>query len=441
MKQIIVALGGTGQMVLHYYAQLYLLGIVRDSFRALVVDTDTMIDSLACLQRFFANVSEAWVAHGASPSEVAHIQVRSGGDNQVHQVLMGRPLPNVPAPDSPPSAFFSRDALSMPAMAGMYGRPALVSVADCQQYLHSLSSELQLENGAQVVVVSSAIGGTGGGLVVKTIAHIERMMANWQGISLRAVLFGDYFRPNEALIQDARSRFLSNRTFVVTTLKETISSLHRFAIVEPESKPERNPEAEKTGRRLPWPTGRDALWYGVAALRFLLTDATQDRPDRFEDREVPSGTYLPSLNYEASRQRLKDRLAVVDALRERKVLSLMMKEALPESVWRGPLVDFVREYWKLTLRAQGADFRKVAAFGPALAHETVRAWDERSSDYQVVHVFEKAECPKASVSQVRDTPWPTRFRDNIDGTPMQNLDRAAKIAAEGVLFAALRGVS
>src|SRR5882724_9491093 len=56
MKYKIVAVGGTGQMVLHYYLQLYLLGVVEDCFEAVVVDSDDVIPTIRTVQKFFESL-------------------------------------------------------------------------------------------------------------------------------------------------------------------------------------------------------------------------------------------------------------------------------------------------------------------------------------------------------------------------------------------------
>src|SRR5512145_1226874 len=89
---LVVALGGTGQLVLHYLAQWHLLGLEADTgpMRALVIDQDQPLASLRFAQSLLA---------GEAP-------------HALH----------------PARALFDRATLAQEVGEGLYGRPCLAPV-------------------------------------------------------------------------------------------------------------------------------------------------------------------------------------------------------------------------------------------------------------------------------------------------------------------------
>jgi len=95
MNRVIVAIGGTGQMVLHYYTQLFLVGMVRQPFRALVFDTDDFSPSLQFLSDYLSDISLCFGSDGPKkvPSISLHTLKPRNKQGLVGDILVGGPLP------------------------------------------------------------------------------------------------------------------------------------------------------------------------------------------------------------------------------------------------------------------------------------------------------------------------------------------------------------
>src|SRR5262245_22150430 len=55
-KYKLICVGGTGQMVLHYYLQLYMLGLIKHPFEGVVIDTDDVIASISSVKKFLEDL-------------------------------------------------------------------------------------------------------------------------------------------------------------------------------------------------------------------------------------------------------------------------------------------------------------------------------------------------------------------------------------------------
>ena len=64
-RSLIVAVGGTGQMVLHYYVQLFQIGAMKHAFHAVVVDSAALragLGRIAFVHKRYAD-AEHWYGH------------------------------------------------------------------------------------------------------------------------------------------------------------------------------------------------------------------------------------------------------------------------------------------------------------------------------------------------------------------------------------------
>src|SRR5688572_26994170 len=108
-----ICVGGTGQMVLHYYLQLYLLGLVEHSFEAVVLDTDAVIASIRSAKEFFEDLQ-----YGADPGigvagqipEIKTPTVSTPSGDKVITALTGRPENEID--NHPVRAFFNEETLT-----------------------------------------------------------------------------------------------------------------------------------------------------------------------------------------------------------------------------------------------------------------------------------------------------------------------------------------
>ncbi len=127
---LIFAVGGTGQEILHHINTLYLSGSIRDSFSAYVVDTDRMYGSLSYLSSFYRH-SDAVLrdlyfrGHSiAQPPQITLMPVGGFGAGTINEQLSGRTLPAVHSYENTLNAFFSRGDLAQQTREGLYARPA-----------------------------------------------------------------------------------------------------------------------------------------------------------------------------------------------------------------------------------------------------------------------------------------------------------------------------
>jgi len=245
MSRVIIAVGGTGQMVLHYYVQLFLVGYISEGFQAFVLDSANALRSLEYLSGFFNDVRLALgpVSDQEGVPEIRFIRLEQGKQGmKVAEMLMQAPLPSNPGFHHPAQAFFSRDALNQDVRQGLYARPALSTVMALETALRQIDP-LRLPRDAKVVLVCSCIGGTGGGIAVPLLWYLTNMPG--AQLQVRAVLLGEYFRPRpgETVGQDV-SRFRSNRIGFLKALEQAVGAIQRYAFIEEPKMTERDPEKE-----------------------------------------------------------------------------------------------------------------------------------------------------------------------------------------------------
>lgn len=270
-RSLIVAVGGTGQLVLHYYAQLFQVRAIPDAFHAIIVDSDELLPSLQRLRDFW-NVAR--VAH-AQPDLVPRIDyfpVARELAGTVQEALVGRDLPT-PPDIHPAEAIFDSTSLSQGVREGLYARPALSAVLQTDWSRFPLTS---LTGFQRVLVVGSLIGGTGGGLIAPLLSELAsriRSAATIPQPEIRAVFFGEYFElTGDSPVPDANVRYPSNKLMVARCLKDLAPiELTSFAFVEPGTRKPRTVSDERSPVNLAWPLQTDAIWIGVSALEELRT--------------------------------------------------------------------------------------------------------------------------------------------------------------------------
>jgi hypothetical protein len=132
MNRLLVCLGGTGQLVLHYYLQWYLLGIERGPLRALIFDPDELMPSLQYGKRFFQAASHNGKLLGKEPAPwIEHQRLDEVlGAGTTADALTGGPGPSL---DHPVRAFFGQNALNAPLRRGLFSMPALAPMQGLRQ--------------------------------------------------------------------------------------------------------------------------------------------------------------------------------------------------------------------------------------------------------------------------------------------------------------------
>jgi hypothetical protein len=446
MSHKIVCLGGTGQMVLHYYLQLYLLGLIRHRFDAVVIDTDEINGGILRAHELFQDLQYGNAANQALGIDIPTIETYRVTSQQGGTALQRLTDSSDAAVTRfhPARAFFDKETLAQDLKEGLFARPALSSVVS----LRDVSARaLSAPDKATVVVVGSVIGGTGGGLIAPVIDELlwqaRGMDAN---LSLRAVLFGKYFTPNpKHLGEDVESRFFSNEILVLRSIREALADegVERFYIVRRAGGADtRKPDQEKKGEHLPWPDSadqrgeRNPFWEGAQALEYLLTDTTTQRFVRFEDREVQELT--PPVPVGQAIQQLKKSIQVAGRLVDRKVVQRMVHEPWLGTVWGRSLPDLYAHFWGIAARAAGEQER-VRHF-PAELQEALRTlWEGRKGEPGLRQLF--PDLPRSHRVLPRaypQIPWP-RSQDAVrNGGLFESLEKTARRAAATLLFWSLR---
>ncbi|MBI1789880.1 MAG: hypothetical protein HYR60_20310 [Acidobacteria bacterium] len=420
MDRVIIAIGGTGQMVLHYYSQLFLTGLVRDPYHAYVFDTDEFSPSLRFLSEFFEQVGAA-----AGPAVKARIptislQTLKPQDKQglVSEILAGCALPAQPGFHHPIQAFFSESDYKENVMQGLYGRPALSAVLALDESLECLN---RIAPASVVAVVSSCIGGTGGGLTAPILWRLEnRPGAN---LLLRAVLLGDFFKSSsrEDNLKDQDNRFRSNRLFFLKAVQETLRNMQHYAFIE-EPQMTRDKAAEQSARNLPWPDERSPYWQAASSVHALLAETVQETGGSVQAAAIPR---------ETARDVLSRALARVSTFLGKSVLDRLAKEAFPVRVWGENLVRSISTYSR---------FEQVRA--SALAHdlqgEMGRAWAPvAAGEYGLSHVFPQIPASLTSVDAIVRCAWPSA-PDDLDRASLGTAEGLRKRIARLLLFTLLR---
>src|SRR5947207_11637384 len=150
-NHIIIAVGGTGQMVLHYYTQLYLLGVINTPFQARIVDADEQYKSLSLLSTFLDEVLAGKDPTVSGIAAINYRQVKAANAATVGEAVTG--LREV-LPHHPATAFFDVTCLTKNTIQGLYARPALSTVIGAE-YLELFQDGVPHDS--HIVVVGSII--------------------------------------------------------------------------------------------------------------------------------------------------------------------------------------------------------------------------------------------------------------------------------------------
>jgi len=432
----IIAIGGTGQLVAYHYLQLYLLGVVAEPFDLVVIDTDDIIKGILRIKAFLEllrlNEAQNTTIGGALLPTVTTLKIDAPEGN-AFEMLSGQK--NLPA-EHPVRAFFDRESGQQPLAKGLYARPALSSVVSRQQIGDAL---LTPAGDSMTVAVGSIIGGTSGGLLAPLVDRVKSLTYRLNlDTRMRAVLFGQYFEPDEGRGIEA-VRLQSNELLVMRTAQESLDKLDLYRIVGgPESKRVKRLTDREKDRNMPWPDSEEhPVWDGVKALDFLMTDTVMPFRDRFEDREVT--TFKPRFSLTDARQRLRFALAMVRALVNRGVVERIVSEPFHRFLWGKNLPDLISHYWRIAAKTAGG-WDRVGSFPSDVQSQISTLWSGQGDDWGIGDVFP----PLTTIHAVKPgrfakVAWPdVASVATWDKKQFVNAEETARRTAAVLLFWSLR---
>jgi len=443
MNHFIIAVGGTGQAVVHYYNQLYLLGVVEEPYRAIVIDTDELNKGLKIAKEFFSGLrvgTEPWdAAGGISVPTIDYIRVQEQETDQVSQRLTALRADELDQdhPNHPVRAFFSKDALSQSVGQGLYARPALTAVIG-RDWVHR--EELTPTQNSHVVVVGSLIGGTGGGLLAPLLASLGDRRRDIQDVKIRAVFFGEFFDPEPGTID--KSRLSSNQTLGFRSIAEVQEAIDHFGIVGiiPEERMGvRQQQSEQSGLHLPWPQSEDhPYWRGVEMVHDFLVDTLRPIHPKFSDREVGTDQVPESrtLKLAVARNELRRGLGLAGALVEQGVVGRLKEDPFAKWVWGGRLVETIADFWRLTAPVE-RPLQIDRGFCAQLQRRLEEWWEKK--DFNLPGIFPAEPTQKPNVWSIKRINWPRLVATAVVRPFFGGLAEAAGRAAVTLLFWGLRG--
>ncbi len=422
-QNVIISVGGTGQMILHYYSCLYLIGYFRESFRALVVDTDNLIPSLDFLGRFFDDVRRALGRRGDSdvPS-VDYLRLEAPEAGSVGELLSGRDL-NSDAFIHPAQAFFSQDDLRQRIREGLFVRPALSSLLRMQPLWEHLR---HIPTGSKICIAGSCVGGTGAGLILPIRDCLEEVPGG--SFSIRAVILGQFFQPGPGKTVDI-DRVRSNEAVFRLALQNATTSFDYYATpgVAP-LEADRLPPKEM--RHSPWPgpeDARDPYWAGSMAVDQVLQENKRDK-------KSPEPLQITPVEPARAVELAEAAMARVRQFIHHRILNQIGMEAFPERVWQG-LARTLITY------SHGLGWDPVE-FGRSLQDELQSRWAPvKPTDYGLSDVFPNPSKPPAvRPLDIIGCAWPEKPND-VSRDTIRSSDTAKQSVSALMLYTLLRGGS
>lgn len=445
MKRKLLCIGGTGQMVLHYYMQLYLLGAITEPFEAVVIDTDEVIGSIQVTREFLSDLQygeEKFAALGGRVPVINHIHVKPPPADNAFEALTGHKNVETIQPH-PAQAFFSRDSLNQDLFKGLFARPALSSVV-IQSELHDPHNRARLkpESQSTVVIVGSLIGGTGGGLMAPIIDAVasDCRRERIEHVKIRAVLFGEYFCPEPGRVENAARRFKSNQVFVLRATKEALEELHSYCIMGGPGEPliQRNPEQEREGKNIPWPKEEaHPLWKGAQAVEYLCKETTIDKRKEFADREIAKFDHPVPL--EEAKRLWRIRLSAADTFVQKKVVTKASRDPLAKWIWGREFVDILAHFWDLAAAREGG-WKKAKEFPRKLQRSLKIVWEGEAERAGLRSIFPELTGPqKVRPREFKRISWPQVKEGHRYEKLFTDSDTIARKAAATLLYWILRG--
>jgi hypothetical protein len=442
----IVSVGGTGQMVMHYFLQLHMLGIIKHDFDLVVVDSDEILPSIKVARRFLGDLQ-----YGPQKNEaigktriptVEAIQVTPTRGDTAQQVLTGDKSWKGQQPH-PAHAFFNEKTLGQNLKQGLFARPALSSVLSQKIFAEEA---LKPRPDSTVVIVGAVTGGTGGGLTAPMLdaIRLHAKRESTPNVKIRAVLFGEYFRPKAGHLEDDVGRFQSNQTMVLRSIHEAEASedLHSYHIIGGpgfNGDFERQPQKEQEGKNLPWPKDEsNPFWQGVQAVEYLLKDTTTEKQIDFSRREITR--ISADFTLKGAQLRLRKALQMVSLLRKKRAVVRMCRDPWARWIWGEGLIDIASHYWSIAASKEGGK-ESVSNF-PSICQRALESiWRGENAAIGLQDIFppllQRQRMRPGKMAGIR---WPIISESTLARELFDDSEQIARRAAATILYWTLREV-
>jgi hypothetical protein len=433
---LIFAVGGTGQELLYYINQAYLCNAIEDSFKAYVIDTDSILPGLDYFDKLYrqsAKILSDFSVPGTrigQPPSLELWRIGGVGGGTVHEMLTGQRASDLPYA-STADAFFERDDLAQDTREGCYARPALASVIVANSILQRINDTV-VAGAERVVVMGSIIGGTGGGLIVPILAKLQTVCS--PNTRIYCLAMGEYFRPDDDKLDAAIRRFSSNSRMNRTLMANAVSSIWRNAIIEEPVMPRKIklPEQEP-----PFPLEENPFWRALSTYRFMVRDTVTDRAGNFAANEVNWNEVRPGTSYAQSTQSIDNMLATVRVLETESPFERVSREPFPRQCW-GNFYAFSTAIASLQQKSLGRE-GPPRRFLDRVSHH-LRSGVLVSTDHPTLSMrtrFPSRPIAKVDPSRFRSFRWPDLVANpTADG--FANYEQAALATAAATVFCAAR---
>jgi hypothetical protein len=262
------------------------------------------------------------------------------------------------------------------------------------------------------------------------------------GVTLKAVWLGEYFIPDERVVENAPVRFASNKTFFLKSTEHAAPDLIRFAWIDPDRKEDklagRDANAELDRPHLGWTEENQPFWQGLKAMVHLLRDRAKDAPVQFVDKEVSVEQFEKELSRSVAEQVLRAGLGRASALVRHNVVVRLASEARPEAVWGAALTNSTRGYADALRRGTAGQEGDAGAFCAGVQRELATWWNGGRQDcFALPGLFPSMNERPARVEELRSVRWSAPPRD-LSGPAFRNSAAACRTAAAALLDSALR---
>ena len=149
-----------------------MLGIVKEPFRAIVIDTDRYSKSLFTFQGFFDALRQAGYPGIVPYLRSEKLEQLPAPGARIHDVMEVRDLPET-GYHHPLQSLYGRELLAMKATEGLFSRPAASALV--VPNIADLIRETDVQSGTKVLVLASTIGGTGAGLSLQLMSRAQEL--------------------------------------------------------------------------------------------------------------------------------------------------------------------------------------------------------------------------------------------------------------------------